>query len=64
MLDRLHNSEEFTMSCDRDECEEEIILSESFWMSIDDAKDEGWLTKKIDGEWDHTCPVCQAKGIL
>jgi hypothetical protein len=33
----------------------------SFKETWDEAKEEGWITFRVDGEWVHRCPECKKK---
>ena len=41
-----------------DDCLKEVEL-DSWNESLKYAKDNGWKTEKIDGEWTHTCDECR-----
>lgn len=51
----------FVINCD--ECSNYLNCDvyEDFGGAIQMAKDEGWKIRKIDGEWQHFCPVCAEK---
>lgn len=48
--------------CDSDRCPEEFVgpRGEQFKDVWDQAKQDGWRTRKIAGEWLHGCPKCGA----
>ena len=50
---------EITFECDS--CGEEIHTDEAdFQSALAVMKAEGWTSKKVGGDWEHTCPGCAA----
>lgn len=60
MIDRQHNR--IVIACDTSGCTEahEGEPGAEFAEVWAKAKDEGWRTRKIAGEWLHGCPDCGA----
>jgi len=64
MIEKI-NTNQFALSCDI--CCETIDAHnehrqrhfDSFHKAVDYKKDNGWKSKKIDGEWQDICPECQ-----
>jgi hypothetical protein len=55
MIDRQHGL--IVFECDA--CEETCETGFDEWVDAwPCAKREGWKSRKIDGEWIHTCPEC------
>ena len=44
--------------CDYDEDFEGIDGRVDFGSAIGEAKRNGWTMIKVDGEWEHYCPMC------
>lgn len=55
------NDDIHTFLCDGAKCNEfyEGFTGEGFKESLDAAKDEGWVARKKNNEWEHYCPACQ-----
>jgi len=55
MIERVRD--EFLASCDS--CSNTLdIQTSNFNEAVSELKDNGWRIKKIDGVFNHTCPVC------
>jgi len=51
-----------TVECDGAGCTDYLLVdSEFFGDVLQKIKDNGWKSKKQDGEWYHFCPECQQK---
>lgn len=58
MIDRTHGF--FELSCDVcGECCDESF--DEFTDAVQFKKDEGWKSRKINGEWHDLCPECVEK---
>jgi len=48
----------YQMICDG--CDESYnYRSYDFMDVVENARDDGWQAKKVDGDWEHYCPECQ-----
>ena len=54
-FERMHYSGEFEIICDG--CGSNDIFSSYFDESLADAKDDGWIFAKDDGDWVHFCDM-------
>lgn len=60
MIDKDYTFGTCTISCDREGCSSDIVNDgfdgyPDFMGAIDDARKEGWIIKRIDGDWYHFC---------
>lgn len=59
MIDKQHG--EYTRSCDI--CGEVIPETfPDFYDAVQFKKDNGWKSRKINGEWHDVCPECLKEG--
>ncbi len=49
--------DQFTPVCDL--CEARLPGEFSFHDAVQAKKDAGWISRKVDGEWEDVCPDCQ-----
>lgn len=51
----------YGIGCDVPACDkfQEFPSTASFMDTINQAKANGWLIKREDGEWSHYCPGCR-----
>ena len=57
MHERWNGCDAFDMCCDF--CDHNENFNDmSFYQVIEEAKSYGWTMKKVDGDWEHKCPVC------
>jgi hypothetical protein len=54
MIDR--DGSKYFLVCDV--CQEDGIAFSSFDDAIEYKKEEGWKSRKINGEWEDVCPDC------
>ena len=66
MLDFDNTFGTITVYCDNKGCnEEEEFEGFDGHCDLDNAREEmkrlGWKNKYVDGDWEHTCPMCSDK---
>lgn len=49
--------DQFTPVCDC--CEARLPGELSFYDAVRAKKDAGWISRKVDGEWEDVCTDCQ-----
>lgn len=49
--------DQFTPVCDL--CEARLPGEFSFHDAVQAKKDAGWISRKVNGEWEDVCPDCQ-----
>lgn len=57
MIDKLYD--QYEMICDI--CDDTGIPCDTFNECRHVMRDQGWRTKKVDGEWMDMCPSCYAQ---
>jgi hypothetical protein len=55
MIDKEYN--QYVLACDI--CNYEVKYFDLFQEAVDYIKENGWLSRKLDGEWMDICPECQ-----
>jgi Fe2+ or Zn2+ uptake regulation protein len=48
----------FTVSCDGCGFDREFDVNDNWDALMREMKAEGWVSKKVNGEWEHYCPDC------
>ena len=48
-------------SCDGEHCCAEFAAEGVFDEAITALRDKGWVGAKVEGEWNHYCPMCIEK---
>ena len=54
MIDQSYGS--YTLVCDI--CEKEVKPFDDFLEAVNYKKENGWKSRKHDGEWEEVCPEC------
>lgn len=55
MIDKEYGG--YCLTCDI--CGEEVDGFDDYYDAVEYKKDNGWISRKIDGEWHDICPDCK-----
>lgn len=47
-----------TITCNKKGCKKELVLDGPYFIAKKEAKEKGWKTRKVDGEWNNFCGEC------
>lgn len=51
---------EISFVCDGKRCGDVCYTGEDEWnLAIHTMREEGWVSRQVNGEWEHFCPACQ-----
>jgi len=54
-FERLEDFGDMEITCDM--CGSNDIYDPAFKVALQEAKDDGWIIRKIDGDWRHFCDI-------